>query len=99
MSYSIIAKAKNGSIIEIPISTHKFFNEYWLPLFEKFQMVHLSNWEFPHDFEEAELKETVKEWEKLLPYIQGDWENERARFIISQLKEIQFEDYEYVNFG
>jgi len=86
-------------IKEIPISTNEFFNEYWLPLFEKHKMANLSNWKFPHDFEKKELKKIIEEWEKLLPYIKGDWENERANFIINQLKLIIFEDYEYINFG
>jgi len=99
MSYSIIAKVKNGSIKEIPISTNDFFHKYWLPLFEKHEMVNLSNWKFPHDLEKDELKEIITEFEKLLKYIEGDWETERANLIINQLKSIKFEDYEYINFG
>ncbi|WP_267406647.1 MULTISPECIES: hypothetical protein [unclassified Chryseobacterium] len=99
MSYSIIAKTKHGVAKEIPVSTHDLFHKYWLPLFEKHEMINLSNWKFPHDFEKDELKEIITEWENLLPYIEGDWEKERANFILHQLKSIKFEDYEYINFG
>ncbi|MCA6066949.1 hypothetical protein JI747_007155 [Chryseobacterium sp. RG1] len=99
MSYSIIAKAKNGSIKEIPISTNDFFHEYWQPLFEKHKMVNLCNWKFPHDFEEDEFKEIIKEWGNILKYIESEWESERANFILNQLKLIRFKDYEYINFG
>lgn len=99
MSYSIITKKKDGTVYEIPISTHSLFHEYWLPLFEKHKLDNLCNWKFPHDFEKEELKKIIKEWEKLLPYIKEDWEKERANFIISKLKEIKFEEFEYINFG
>ncbi|WP_295212154.1 hypothetical protein [uncultured Chryseobacterium sp.] len=99
MAYSIIAKKKDGTGYEIPISTHSLFHDYWLPLFEKNKLENLSNWKFPHDFEKEELKKIIEEWEKLLPYIKEDWEKERAKFIISKLKEIKFEDFEYINFG
>ena len=99
MSYSIITETKKGIINEIPTSTHHLFHEYWLPLFEKYKLENLSNWKYPHDLEKEELKEIIKEWEKLLPYIKGDWEKERANFIISELKKIKFDEYESISFG
>lgn len=99
MSYSIITKTKNGIISEIPISTKEYFHEYWIPLFERHKLINLSNWKFPHDLERNELKELIKEWEKLLPNINGEWEKERADFILEKLKEINYENYEYISFG
>lgn len=99
MSYSIITETKQGVVDEIPISTHSLFHEYWLPLFEKHNMENLSNWKFPHEFEKKELNEIVKEWEKLLPHINGNWEKERADFILNQLKLIKYEDYDSISFG
>ncbi|MBO6185298.1 MAG: hypothetical protein J6O88_11535 [Chryseobacterium sp.] len=99
MSYSIITETKKGIIDEIPISTHKLFHEYWLPLFEKHKLENLSNWKFPHEFEKEELERIIKELEKLLPYIKGDWELERANFILTRLKSIKFGDYESISFG
>ena len=99
MSYSIITETKKGNIKEIPISTHKLFHEYWLPLFEKYKLENLCNWKFPHEFEKEELTEIIKEWEKLMPYIKGNWEIERASFILNRLKSINFEDYNSLSFG
>lgn len=99
MSYSILVEKKNGTGYEIPVSTHNLFHEYWLPLFEKYKLENLCNWKFPHHFEKEELKKIIIEWEKLLPYIDGYWEKERANFIITKLKEIKFEDCEYIDFG
>jgi hypothetical protein len=99
MSYSIIIETKQGMIDEISVSTHNFFHEYWLPLFEKHKLENLCNWKFPHEFEKEELKKIIKEWEKLLPHIKGDWEKERADFILTRLKSLRFEDYESISFG
>ena len=99
MSYSIITEAKQGGINEIPISTHSLFHNYWLPLFEKHNMINLSNWRFPHEFDKNELKEIIKEWEKLLPHINEVWEKERANFILKELKLIKYENYESISFG
>lgn len=43
MSYSIITETKKGKINEIPVATNIFFNEYWLPMFEKYKLENLCN--------------------------------------------------------
>ncbi len=99
MSYSILVEKKDGRGYEIPVSTHNLFHEYWLPLFEKHKLKNLCNWKFPHDIEKEELKEIIKEWEKLLPSINLDWEKERATFILNSLKQIIYNDCDYISFG
>ncbi|MEB3801498.1 hypothetical protein INQ45_10635 [Flavobacterium columnare] len=99
MAYCIIKKTKNGIISEIPISTYDLFHEYWLPLFEKYEMRNLSNWRFLHDLEKDELKNIINEFNAILPHITGEWEKERANFILKELRLIKFEDYEYINIG
>lgn len=34
-----------------------------------------------------------------MPYIKGNWEIERASFILNRLKSINFEDYNSLSFG
>ncbi|MGH1383556.1 hypothetical protein [Kordia sp.] len=99
MSYSILTKNLKNEVEEIPISTHKLFHEYWLPLFEKQQCENLLNWKYPHDLEADEIQNIIKEWERLLPFIHGAWEKERADFILKKLKNINYSDYQYISFG
>ncbi len=99
MSVSIITKTKKGKIGEIPVSTERLFHEYWLLLFEKHEMENLSNLRFSHDLEKEELKNIIHELSSLIPHIKGEWEIERAKFILSELKFINFDDYEFINIG
>lgn len=99
MSYSIIAKTKNGEIGEIPISTHHLFHDYWLPLFDQHKMKNLMNLEYPHDLEKEEIKELIKEFKKLAPYVKGNFEKERLEFIIEEMEALHFDEYEHINFG
>ncbi|WP_298418831.1 hypothetical protein [uncultured Kordia sp.] len=99
MSYNIITKNLKNEVDEIPISTNTLFHEYWLPLFEKHKCKNLLNWKYPHDLEANEIQEIIKEWKRLIPFIQKTWEKERANFILKKLKEINYDDYQYISFG
>jgi hypothetical protein len=99
MSYSIIAKKKNGESHEIPISTHHLFHDYWLPLFNQHKMRNLMNLKYPHDLEKEELKELIKEYKKLAPHVNGDWEEQRLKFIIEEMEALHYDEYEYIAFG
>jgi hypothetical protein len=99
MAYSIIKKTRKGKTNEIPISTYDLFHKYWLPLFEKYEMTNLSNWKFSHDIEKDELKDIIRELNIIIPHIKGEWEKERANFILKELRLIRFEDYEFINIG
>lgn len=96
LSYSIITKKKNGESFEIPISTHHLFHDYWLPLFNQHKM---KNLEYTHDLEKEELKELIKEFKKMAPYVKGNFEKERLEFIIEEMEDLQYDEYEYIAFG
>ncbi|HLP55215.1 MAG TPA: hypothetical protein VK151_09305 [Fluviicola sp.] len=57
------------------------------------------NLQYPHDLEKEELKELIKEFKKLTPYVKGDWEKERLSFIIEEMKALHYDEYECVSIG
>jgi hypothetical protein len=99
MSYSIIVKHKNGALKEIPISGHITFHEFWLPLFMKLGLQNLVNMQYSHNLEEDELALIISEYILLQPHLLNEYEIRRAGFIIEELKNINFIDYEYISIG
>lgn len=99
MSYSILLTRKKGELDEIPLSTHDFFHEYWLPLFQRYRLTNLQNIQYSHYITEKELHDIIQELKQLQPHVKEDRNQERLVFILTRIEGIRFDDYSRINIG
>ena len=99
MSYSILLTGKKGEHEEIPISTNNLFHDYWLPLFQEYQLQNLINIQYLHYIDNKELEKIINEFEKIRPKIYNEIHKERIDFILVSLKKIEFKNYDKISVG